>query len=147
MSVAPASIGLTLLAASDWATRRLPRQIVTATAVGMVSTAAVDALRLDAVDRLAAAVVTTAAVGIVAGIVWYFTSGIAFGDVKLLALAAFVPAWLRSSAVLTVIVVALMASLAMVGVERIRLGSISAKSTIAFGPPLLLGWLVGVLTA
>ena len=86
-------------------------------------------------------------VGLVAGAVWLVSSGIAFGDVKLLALAAFVPAWLRGSAVVTVIAVAFLVAAVYVLVERLRHGRITAKATMAFGPPLLVGWLVGVLTA
>ena len=72
---------------------------------------------------------------------------VAFGDVKLLALAAFVPAFLRGSAVITMVVVALLAATAMIVIERLRDGSLALRSTIAFGPPLLVGWLVGVWTA
>ena len=147
VSALPAAVGLTMLAASDWATRRVPRQIVVATAVAMLALAVLDAVRLNALDRLAIATVLAVVVGLTAGLAWYFTPGIAFGDVKLLALAAFVPAWLGASAVVTMIAVALLAALVAVGVERVRAGSISGHSTIAFGPPLLAGWLVGVLTA
>jgi hypothetical protein len=143
----PSAIGLTVLAASDYSTRRIPRDVFAATAVATVALGLLDsAVRTDG-RRLLAASLVTAIVTLVAGAIWAATSGIAFGDVKLLTLAAFVPAWLRGSAVLTMMLVALIAAVGMVVVERVRVGTLTFKSTIAFGPPLLVGWLVGVLTA
>ncbi len=147
LSAAPASIGLTMLAASDVATRRVPRTIVARTSASMLAAALVDAVRLSEPTRFLTALGLAALVGLVAGLVWLVSSGIAFGDVKLLALAAFVPAWLRGSAVVTVVAVAFLAAAVYVLIERLRHGHITAKATIAFGPPLLVGWLVGVLTA
>ena len=147
LSAAPSAIGLTMLAASDHATRRIPRNTIVRTAWWTAVGALVDAARLSAWDRLATASVLAVLVGLVAAAIWLVSSGIAFGDVKLLALAAFVPAWLRSSAIVTMVAVALMAAACVVVFKGIRSGSIAATSTIAFGPPLLVGWLVGVLTA
>ena len=147
LSAAPAAIGLTMLAASDMATRRVPRTIVAQTTAWMLVGALVDAVRLSEMNRFLTALGVATLVGFVAGLAWLVSSGIAFGDVKLLALAAFVPAWLRASAVVTVVAVAFLAAVLYVLVERLQHGRITAKATIAFGPPLLVGWLVGVLTA
>ena len=147
LSAAPAAMGLTMLAASDMATRRVPKTIVAHTTACMLAAALADAIRLSEMDRFLAALGLATLVGFVAGLAWLVSSGIAFGDVKLLALAAFVPAWLRGSAVVTVVAVAFLAAAVNVLVERLRHGHITAQATIAFGPPLLVGWLVGVLTA
>jgi leader peptidase (prepilin peptidase) / N-methyltransferase len=147
LSAAPAATGLTMLAALDMATRRVPRTIVAQTTACMLAAALVDAVRLSEPKRFLTAIVLAAFVGLVAGLVWLISSGIAFGDVKLLALAAFVPAWLRGSAIVTVVVVAFLAAAVYMLIERLQHGAITAKATIAFGPPLLVGWLVGVLTA
>jgi prepilin signal peptidase PulO-like enzyme (type II secretory pathway) len=140
-------MGLTMLAASDMATRRVPKTIVAHTTACMLVAALVDAVRLSEPKRFLTALMLAAFVGLVAGLVWLVSSDIAFGDVKLLALAAFVPAWLRGSAVVTVVAVAFLAAAVYVLVEHLRHGHITAQATIAFGPPLLVGWLVGVLTA
>lgn len=147
LSAAPAAIGLTMLAASDMATRRVPRAIVAQTTAWMLVAALVDAVRLSEPKRFLMALGVATLVGLVAALVWLVSSGIAFGDVKLLALAAFVPAWIRGSAVVTVVAVAFVAAAFYVLIERLQHGRIPAKATIAFGPPLLVGWLVGVLTA
>jgi hypothetical protein len=143
----PSAVGLTMLAVSDFYTRRVPREVFAAAAAATVWLAVVDAAVQGTGARLVAASSITAAVALVAGTLWAATPGIAFGDVKLLALASFVPAWLRGSAVLTTVLVALVAAVGMVVVERVRVGALTMKSSIAFGPPLLFGWLVGVLTA
>jgi hypothetical protein len=147
LAALPSAVGLTVLAASDFRTRRVSRDMFAATAAATIGLAIVDAALQVSGGRLVAASLITAAVALVAGTLWAATSGIAFGDVKLLALASFVPAWLRGSAVLTMVLVALVAAVGMVVVERLRAGALTMKATIAFGPPLLLGWLVGVLTA
>jgi hypothetical protein len=143
----PSAIGLTMLAASDFRTRRVSRDMFAATAAGTIGLAIVDAAMQGSGSRLISASLITAAVALVAGTLWAATSGIAFGDVKLLALASFLPAWLRAAAVITMVLVALIAAVGMVVVERVRVGGLTMKSSIAFGPPLLVGWLVGVLTA
>lgn len=147
LSAFPPGVGLTMLAASDFRSRRVPRKVFAASAAATFGLAVVDAAVHGNGSRIVAASTITAAVALVAGVVWAATSGIAFGDVKLLALATFVPAWLRAPAVLTMVFVALMAAVGMVVVDRIRMGELTMKSAIAFGPPLLVGWLVGVLTA
>jgi hypothetical protein len=146
-SAFPSALGLTMLASSDYSTRRVPREVFTVAAIATIALATVDAAVQRSGGRLFTASLITPAVALVAGTVWAATPGIAFGDVKLLALASFVPAWLRVSAVLTMVLVALIAAVGMVIVERVRVGALTMKSSIAFGPPLLVGWLVGVLTA
>jgi hypothetical protein len=143
----PSALGLTVLAASDFRTRHVPRDVFAATAAATLALGVLDSAVRTYDNRLLAASLITAVVALVAGAIWAATSGIAFGDVKLLALASFVPAWLRGSAVLTMMLVTLIAGVGMVVVERVRAGGLTMKSSIALGPPLLFGWLVGVLTA
>jgi hypothetical protein len=147
LSAFPSAVGLTMLAASDYSTRRVPRKMFAATAAATAGFGVLDAAVSADGERLLVALLVTAIVALVAFAVWAATSGIAFGDVKLLTLAAFVPASLRGSAVLTMMLVALFAAVGIVVVERVRAGTLTMKSSIAFGPPLLVGWLVGVLTA
>jgi leader peptidase (prepilin peptidase) / N-methyltransferase len=147
LSAFPSAFGLTMLAALDYSSRRVPRDVFAASAAATLALGVLDSAVRTNDNRLLAASLITAIVALVAGAIWAATSGIAFGDVKLLALAAFVPAWLRGSAVLTMVLVALVAAVGMVVVERLRAGALTMKSSIAFGPPLLIGWLVGVLTA
>ena len=147
LSALPSATGLTVLAASDVATRRIPRNIFAVAAVATVTFAVVDALRLSSTRGLLRGAMVTAVVAVVAAAIWLATTGIAFGDVKLLVLAAFVPGSLRGSAVVAMVLFALLAALTMIVIERIRLGSLALKSTIPFGPPLLVGWLVGVWIA
>ena len=95
LSAFPSALGLTVLAAADYSTRRVPRDTFAATAAATAGLAVLEAaVRADG-ERLLVASLVTAIVAMVAGAVWATTSGIAFGDVKLLTLAAFVPAWLR----------------------------------------------------
>jgi hypothetical protein len=147
LSAFPSALGLTMLAASDYSTRRVPRDVFAAIAAATLALGVLDSAVRTNDNRLLAASLITAIVALVAGAIWAATSGIAFGDVKLLTLAAFVPAWIRGSAVLTMVLVALIAAVGMVVIERARVGGLTMKSSIAFGPPLLVGWLVGVLTA
>ena len=143
----PSAMGLTVLAATDMSARRIPKRILAATAMGTIACGVADSLRQGSAERFTMALLTAAIVGAIAGATWCVTAGIAFGDVKLLALAAFVPAFLRGTAVITMVVVSLLVATAMIVIERIRLGSLALKSTIPFGPPLLVGWLVGVWIA
>jgi hypothetical protein len=147
LSALPSATGLTLLAASDFATRRISRRTFKHAAIATFGFALFDAAVQANRSRFVEAAITTAVIALLAYIVWAATSGIAFGDVKLVALATFVPAWLRGTAVITMLLAALATAVVMVVVERVRAGHLSSKSSIAFGPPLLAGWLVGVLTA
>jgi prepilin signal peptidase PulO-like enzyme (type II secretory pathway) len=143
----PAGFGLTILAATDLATRRLPSRLVFGTAVATGLFAARDASRshswTDFVIALAAAGATT----IVAAVIWAVTSGIAFGDVKLLGVASFVPATVAPRLVLTMLFVALVASLFVVLAIRMRRTEAVKAASIAFAPPLLVGWFVAMMTS
>ena len=147
LAAIPSALGLTMLAASDYRTRRVPREVIARAAIATVVLGVVDVATHADGQRLVYAVIITVLVALAAGLLWAATCGIAFGDVKLLTLAAFVPAWLRGSAVLTMVLVTLIAAVGMVIVARVRSGELTMKTSIAFGPPLLVGWLVGVLTA
>ncbi len=147
MAALPSAIGLTILAVSDFRTRRIPSGIFSWSAASVVVWAAIDASTSGEGRRFVIALVIALAVLVVTGALWTATAGIAFGDVKLLALASFVPAWLGGSAVVIMLLTSLLAATGMIAAERFRGRPLTMTSTIPFGPPLLAGWLVGVLTA
>jgi prepilin signal peptidase PulO-like enzyme (type II secretory pathway) len=143
----PAGFGLTHLAATDLATRRVPRPTVRLTAAAIGAASLIDIARKRSAQNLLRALLLTLVVGLLAALAWSLTKGIALGDVKLLALAAFVPAWLSTRAVVVTIVAAWMAAAVVVGLRAAQGRDVARSASIAFGPPLLVGWLVGVMTA
>jgi prepilin signal peptidase PulO-like enzyme (type II secretory pathway) len=147
LSAFPAAAGLTTLAAIDLETQRLPEHIVKRTALLMGTLGIMDVSRLHRPDRFATAYMTAMLIGFVAASVWITTSGIAFGDVKLLAIAAFVPAWIRGSAAITMVAIAFVTAAAYVVIRRLRLRGQILEPTIAFAPFILVGWVVAVVTA
>ena len=80
-------------------------------------------------------------------LLWAFTAGIAYGDVTLLGVAAFVPALIAPHLAVSMILFSLVAALVVVGVRRLRSGEISRHPTIALAPPLLVGWLATVMAS
>lgn len=143
----PAAFGLTALAATDLASRRLPSRIVLSTFLATLAVAAWDASRTGNWFGFVQAWAVVGAVTIVSLLVWALTSGIAFGDVKLLGVASFIPALIAPHLVLSMVIVALLASLVVIGIRRLRGHNVSRSATIAFAPPLLVGWLVAVMAS
>ena len=143
----PAALGLTALAATDMASRRLPSRIVLLTFLATVAVAAWDAGRTGKWFGFVQAGAVVGAVTIVSVLVWALTSGIAFGDVKLLGVASFIPALIAPHLVLSMVVVALLTSIVVIAIRRLRGCNISRTATIAFAPPLLVGWLVAVMAS
>jgi prepilin signal peptidase PulO-like enzyme (type II secretory pathway) len=143
----PTALGLTVLAATDLATRRLPARLVLGTAMTTLALATLDASHSHAWRHLLHGVVIAGATTTLAVVVWAVTSGIAFGDVKLLGLASFVPAMVAPHLVLTMLFVALVASLFVVLATRIRRTHAVKAASIAFAPPLLVGWFVAMMTS
>jgi Flp pilus assembly protein protease CpaA len=146
-AAAPAALGLTVLAATDLEERRLPSRIVSSTFAAILAAAVVDAERSGDWVRLAEAAAIACAVSLVALVIWASTSGIAFGDVKLLGVAAIVPALIAPRLVISMVFAALVASLIVVFVGWFRTRGTTRNASIAFGPPLLVGWLVAVMSS
>lgn len=143
----PAAFGLTALAVTDLASRRLPSRIVLSTFLATLAVAAWDAGRTGKWFGFIQAWAVVGAVTIGSLLVWALTSGIAFGDVKLLCVASFIPALIAPHLVLSMVAVALLASLVVIGIRRLRGHNVSRTATIAFAPPLLVGWLVAVIAS
>jgi Flp pilus assembly protein protease CpaA len=146
-AAAPAALGLTVLAATDLRERRLPSRIVSATFAAVLVTAVVDAARLDAWVQFAEGAAIAGTVSLVSMVIWAITSGIAFGDVKLLGLAAIVPALIAPRLIISMVFFALLASLFVVAKRWLRAQRTTHHASIAFAPPLLVGWLVAVLSS
>ena len=146
-AAAPAAVGLTVLAATDLKERRLPSWIVGATFTAVMAAALVDAERSSEWMRLVEAAAVAGAVSVAALFLWAATSGIAFGDVKLLGVAAIVPALISPQLVVSMMFVALLASVVVVCAGWLRTRGTTHNASIAFAPPLLLGWLVAVMSS
>ena len=86
-------------------------------------------------------------VSLVSMVIWALTSGIAFGDVKLLGLAAIVPALIAPRLIISMVFFALLASLFVVAKRWLRAQGTTHNASIAFAPPLLVGWLVAVMSS
>ena len=147
IAAAPAALGLTVLAATDLRERRLPSWIVSATFAAVLVTAVVDAARLDAWTQLAEGAAIAGTVYLVSMVIWALTSGVAFGDVKLLGLAAIVPAVIAPRLIISMVFFALLAALVVVAKRWLRAQGSAHNASIAFAPPLLVGWLVAVMSS
>lgn len=145
-SAAPAGLGLGFLASTDLANRRLPEGLMLATLTGSLAAGAFDASRLGNSYPFFRAWMIVGIVLLGVGILWAVTSGFAWGDVKLLALASFVPAFIAPHQVIVMLVAALLAAFVVVIGDRFRRPN-PWQPTIAFGPPVLVGWLVAVMFA
>ncbi|MGE3448636.1 MAG: hypothetical protein AB7H92_13770 [Microbacteriaceae bacterium] len=75
---------------------------------------------------------------------WLSTRGIAFGDVLLTSFAVAAPAWLSPRAAGVTVLVGIVAAAVLVVIRRLSAGS-SASGTVAFGPALLVGWVVAMV--
>jgi leader peptidase (prepilin peptidase)/N-methyltransferase len=144
LAAIPAATGLTVLAASDLATRRFSLTILRVASGLVIAALLIDTARHTAWHQLAiAATVTTLAAAALAG-VWLGTRGIAFGDVLLTSFAVAVPAWLSPrAAVVTLLVGVVAAALFVLGRRVCAEGG--ATGTVAFGPALLAGWVVAMV--
>ena len=146
-AAAPAALGLTVLAATDLAERRLPSWIVSVTFAAILAAALADAARLGEWTRLIEGAAIAGIVAVVSMVMWALTSGIAFGDVKLLGVAAIVPAVIAPRLIISMVFVALVTSLLVVGARWLRTRATPRNASIAFAPPLLVGWMVAVMSS
>lgn len=146
-AAAPAALGLTVLAATDLAERRLPSWIVSVTFAAILAAALADAARLGEWTRLIEGAAIAGIVAVVSMVTWALTSGIAFGDVKLLSVAAIVPAVIAPRLIISMVFVALLTSLLVVGARWLRTRATPRTASIAFAPPLLVGWMVAVMSS
>lgn len=143
----PAAVGLTVLAATDLATMRLPGHVMATTSNFMIMAGIADASRLHQVDRFLLATMAFAVVFICVGAVWAVTSGIGFGDVKLLAAASFVPAWINGAAVITLVALSSVVAASHVVFRRLNHPHEPMPGAIAFGPAVLVAWFLTTVMA
>jgi hypothetical protein len=143
----PVAVGLTALAVSDAESRRLPRRTFNRTIQATLVAGAIDVARSGHGRDAVMALVLAELVAVTALALWAITGGIAFGDVKLIGLAALIPAWRSPQQIGTLLVVAIIASLGVVIVRWWRQGYAEPGGTIAFGPPVLIGWIVASAVA
>lgn len=142
----PMAIGLTLLAVSDTESRRLPREVFRWTIRAALVAAVVDVARAGTGRQAFEAILVAEIVGFFAFALWAATGGIAFGDVKLLTLAAVVPAWRAPHRVEVLVVGAVIAAFVVVMFRWLRHGFPDRGASMAFAPPVLVGWILAVTT-
>lgn len=140
----PAATGLAALAASDLTSRRFSLRTLRVASVFVAVGLLVDSRRAAAWDRLAVAAAVTALVAAALAGAWMGTRGIAFGDVLLTSFAVTLPAWLSPRAAAVTVVVGVLAAALHVLVRRVRADG-GTSSTVAFGPALLVGWVVAMV--
>lgn len=143
IAAVPAATGLAALAAADLATRRFSLRTLRISAVLVGVGLALDSGRTQAWDRLLAAVIVTALVGLGLLGAWLGTRGIALGDVLLTTFAVAVPAWLSPSAAVATVLAALVVALGMVLVWRGK--NTSDRPGVPLGPALLAGWVFAMV--
>lgn len=143
IAAVPAATGLAALAASDLATRRFSLRTLRVSSALVGAGLVLDSGRAEAWDRLGAAVVVTALVGLALLGAWLGTRGIAFGDVLLTTFAVAVPAWLSPSAALVTVLAAVVVALGMVLVRRVK--NATDDPSVPLGPALLAGWVFAMV--
>lgn len=145
VAAVPVAVGLTALAVSDAASRRLPRRTFALTLKAALLVGITDVVRTGRAMDAFVALTMAEMVGLGALALWAITGGIAFGDVKLIGLAALIPAWRSPQRIGTMLVVAITVSLCVVLVRWWRQGFAEPGGTIAFGPPVLVGWIAAAV--
>lgn len=143
IAAVPAATGLAALAASDLATRRFSLRTLRVSSVLVGTGLVLDSGRAGAWDRLVAAVVVTALVGLALLGAWLGARGIAFGDVLLTTFAVSVPAWLSPSAAVVTVLAALVVALGIVLFRRVR--DATDGPGVPLGPALLAGWVFAMV--
>ena len=136
-------MALTSLAWSDLPTHRLSLRLLGWATVVVAMSIVAEAVHRRSAGPLVPTAVALLVLVVAAAVAWLATRGIAFGDVLLLGFAALVPAWLSAWAVVTMVGVAIVVAAIVVTARRL-LGDLTARSTVAFAPALLVGWIVAV---
>ena len=139
----PAGLALTYLAASDLLTRRISLRLLGFASIVVTLAIVAEATVHGTPAQLVREFVTVASLVGVLTVGWRLTSGVAFGDVLLLGFAALVPAWVAPIAVVWMIA-GTVTALALVVIWRRLRRTDMIESTLALGPALLAGWLLGV---
>lgn len=140
----PAGVALAYLAWSDLAIRRFSLRLLGGATLTVCGVIGAEAIGGGATRRLLDWLLTLSALTVIAALVWSATKGVSFGDVLLVGFAALVPAWMSPAAVALMVGSAFVAAGAMVVARRLRSGTAVRDDAVAFGPALVVGWLVGV---
>jgi len=143
-AAAPAGAALAYLALSDLAIRRFSLRLLGGATVTVCAVIGAEAIGRGATRRLVDWLLTLSALIVVATLAWFATKGVSFGDVLLVSFAALVPAWMSPAAVALMVGSAFVAAGSMVLARRLRSGAAVHAEAVAFGPALVVGWLVGV---
>lgn len=145
VATVPAATGLAALAASDLTSHRFSLKTLRLATALVVAGLIVDAMRSSGWDRLVATAAMAGLVALAVLALWLSTTGIAFGDALLLTFAVLVPAWLSPWAAGATIVAALMVGAAVAVAQRYGRPGGRSPATVALGPALLAGWVVGMM--
>ena len=144
LAAVPAGAALAYLAWSDLEGRRFSLRLLGGTTLAVCAVIGVEAIERGATRRLVDGLLTLSVLLVVAALGWLATRGVSFGDVLLVGFAALVPAWMSPAAVVLMVGSAFVAAGAMVAARRLRFGTVVHGAAVAFGPALVVGWLVGV---
>lgn len=144
LAAMPAGVALAYLAWSDLASRRFSLRLLGGATVTVCATIGAEAIERGATHRLLDGLLTLSALIVLVALGWLLTEGVSFGDVLLVSFAALVPAWMSPAAVALMVGSAFVAAGAMVVARRLRAGEAVLNDAVAFGPALVVGWLVGV---
>ncbi|CCG03250.1 prepilin peptidase [Blastococcus saxobsidens] len=134
-----------VLALVDLAVHRLPDRVVLPALAVCTAALLVDAVVLGTWTALARAVAAGAAAVVVAGGARLLApAGLGFGDVKLLGLIGLVLGWFGWGILLAGLFLGLLTG-ALASVALVAGGRAGWRSAVPFGPPLLLGAVLGLL--
>lgn len=138
----PAGVALAYI---DWRTRLLPTAIIGPSYLAVIPLLIVAALADGEPRRLVGALIGWAAYGGLYWLLWRFTPGMGYGDVRLSGLLGLVLGWLGLPALLAGLYAGFV--LGVVAWVPMRLLRITTSRTYPFGPFMLAGVIVGVLWA
>lgn len=141
----PSALLLVSVAESDLKTRRFSLGLLGSAAAMTIFGLALDSWVRWEWGAVVRALVMAGAAGVLLLGVWVVTRAIAFGDVLLVVFAMPVPAWLslRAAGVTLLVALAVAGCLAIAQARRRR--TFFGGGTVAVGPPLLVGWLAGIV--
>lgn len=145
IATVPAATGLAALAASDLRSHRFSLKTLRLATGFVVAGLVIDSMRSSDWDRLVSTAALASVVALAVLALWRSTAGMAFGDVLLLTFAVLVPAWLSPWAAGTTILATLVVGGAVAVVQRYRRPVDLSPATVALGPALLAGWVVGMM--
>lgn len=144
LAAMPAGLALSYLAWSDLTTRRFSLRLLAGATLAVCVVIAAETIRRGTIRHMVVRLAVLSAVLVLAGLGWLATRGVSFGDVLLVGFAAIVPAWMSPAAIVLMVGSAFVAAGAVVVVRRLRSEGPVPGAAVAFGPALVVGWLVGV---